>query len=68
MNPVKMLVARLANKTQKDLARELGVSIGYLNDVLHERREPGPKVLDALNLQRRVVYEKRQKRRAGELL
>jgi transcriptional regulator with XRE-family HTH domain len=43
--------------TQVALARELGVSTGYLNDVLQERREPGPKVLKALRLRRRVVYE-----------
>lgn len=52
-----MLAARLHNMSQAALARELGVSTGYLNDILQDRREPGPKVLKALKLQRRVVYE-----------
>jgi len=52
-----MLQVRLQSTTQTALARELGVSVGYLNDVVNERREPGPKVLKGLKLRRRVVYE-----------
>lgn len=52
-----MLNSRLQSITQKALARELGVSQGYLSDILQERREPGPKVLKALKLKRRIVYE-----------
>lgn len=57
MDPLQLLAAKLQTMTQVALARELGVSTGYLNDVLQERREPGPKVLKALRLRRRVVYE-----------
>jgi transcriptional regulator with XRE-family HTH domain len=52
-----MLNSRLVGMTQTDLARDLGVSIGYLNDIIRNRREPGPKVLKALKLKRRVIYE-----------
>lgn len=52
-----MLKTRLVNMSQTDLARELGVSIGYLNDIVMDRRKPGPKVLKALKLRRRVIYE-----------
>ena len=33
------------------------VSPAYLSDVLAGRREPGPKILAALGLSRRTVYE-----------
>lgn len=52
-----MLNSRLNDMTQTALASELGVSIGYLNDIINDRREPGPKILKALKLQRRVIYE-----------
>ena len=46
------------------LAKELGISRQYLNDVLSGYREPGKKVLDALGLERVVTYARR-KRGAG---
>jgi transcriptional regulator with XRE-family HTH domain len=52
-----MLRTRLAGSTLKSLAGDLDVSIGYLHDILNERREPGPKMLKALKLKRRVIYE-----------
>lgn len=47
----------LTTRTQKQLAGELGVSLSYLNDYLHFRREPGVKLLDGLGIQRIVMYE-----------
>ena len=38
--------------SQTALARKWGISIPYLNDVLHGRREPGESILDALDLER----------------
>ena len=49
----------LAGGTQTALARELGVSLPYLNDVLHGRRELAGKVLDALGLERVISYREK---------
>lgn len=46
--------------TQKALAEKLGVSPMYLHDVLHDRREPGKAILDALNLERVVSYREKK--------
>lgn len=35
--------------SQRELARELGVSDAYLSDVLNRRRNPGDKILGAMN-------------------
>ena len=53
----RMVVARLKDKTQRDVAADLGVSAAYLNDYLHFRREPGPKILESLGLRRVTCYE-----------
>ncbi len=53
----RMVADKLTDKTQRDVADELGVSAGYLNDYLHFRREPGPKILQALGLRRVNGYE-----------
>lgn len=47
-------------RTQTAVARELGISLSYLNVVL-QGQEPGRKVLDALGYQRVIGY-----RRAGD--
>lgn len=52
----------LTTRTQKQLADELGVSVAYLNDYLHFRRDPGAKLLGGLGLRRVAMYE----RAAGE--
>lgn len=44
--------------SQADLARELGVSTGYLNDVLQGRAEAGDKILRPLGLERVVAYRR----------
>ena len=42
---------------QRALARRLGLSPSYLNDVMRGKREPAGKLLSALGLQRVVRYE-----------
>jgi hypothetical protein len=42
--------------TQKNLAREWGISAPYLGDVLRMKREPGEKLLRNLKLKKRVLY------------
>lgn len=41
---------------QLSLARKLGISAQYLNDILHGRREPGESVLEYLGLEKIVIY------------
>lgn len=40
--------------SQRKLAKELGVSAMFVNDVLRGRRDPGKKMLDAMGFQRQV--------------
>lgn len=56
MDPLKILEKRRAGRTLAELARELEVSSAYLSDVMNGNREPGPKILDALGLERVVTY------------
>lgn len=41
-----IVLDRLIDSTQKELAEHLGVSLTYLNDFLHCRRSPGEKLLE----------------------
>lgn len=43
--------------SQRALAREIGVSATFLNDILLGKREPAGKVVSYLGLSRRVTYE-----------
>lgn len=53
-----MLKARCAEAgSQKAWAKEAGVSVQYVCDVLHGRREPGDAICSALGLRRVVTYE-----------
>lgn len=47
----------LTTRTQKELAEDLGVSLSYLNDYLHFRRDPGAKLLEGLGIRKVVMYE-----------
>lgn len=54
-------------ESQKDLAREMGVSEAYVSLVLAGKRQPGPKVLTFLGLRqivkRTVTYKRASLRR-----
>lgn len=54
----RVVASKLENKTQREVAAELGVSCSYLNDYLHFRRAPGPTMLAALGLRRVEMYER----------
>ena len=45
------------HETQKAMAKEIGCSVQFLNDVLRGRREPSGKVLQYLSLERVVSYK-----------
>jgi|GEM_PF-1831074 len=54
---IALMRKRQGDGTQRDLAKELGVSQQYLNDVYLRRREPGEAILKGLGVVRRVIYE-----------
>lgn len=43
--------------SQKAFAQQHSISTQYISDVLHGRREPGQKILDALGVERIVSYQ-----------
>lgn len=47
---------RLTGTTQAKVAKDLGITQAYLNDILRGKRDPGEKLLAALGLQRRITY------------
>jgi len=61
MDPITELRRRLAKKTQTALAKELGVSTAYLNDVLASRRDAGEKLLKPLGMSKHVTYKRAKK-------
>ena len=54
IDPLAILRSRLSTCTQADLAREAGISPGYINDVLHGRKSPSERLLTLLGV--RLVY------------
>jgi transcriptional regulator with XRE-family HTH domain len=66
MDPILELQKRLGQQSLRALAIELGVSAPYLSDIMRGNRQPGPKVLAALGIERVIdtaVTYKRAKRR-----
>lgn len=58
-DPVREIRRRLKSGiTQDQLAQDLGISAPYLSDVIHGKRDPGPKVVQALGLEKRITYRK----------
>lgn len=53
-----MTLRRLIRKmgSQQAAAEHLGVSGAYLSDILHRKRDPGPKVLEVLGLREVKIY------------
>lgn len=45
--------------SQASFAEKHGISLQYVNDVVRGRREPGQKILDALGIERVVVYREK---------
>ncbi|MGC8537155.1 MAG: hypothetical protein ACP5QR_16830, partial [Rhizomicrobium sp.] len=51
---VRALQTRLKTQSLRSLAREIPCSPSYLCDVLHGRRDPGPRILDFLGAAERA--------------
>jgi transcriptional regulator with XRE-family HTH domain len=56
-NPLEIVRSLLKGRTQTEVAEKLGISQSYLSDLLHGKREPGPKVLEALKVRKVVGWE-----------
>lgn len=52
--------------TQQQFADYLSVSVSVLSDVLHKRRDPPPKLLQAMGFERVVVYRPKVKKAAKQ--
>lgn len=65
MTPVTVLAERLKTVSLRALALELAVSAAYLSDIMNGKRTAGPKVLDALGLEKvtriETIYRRRRK-------
>ncbi len=55
-----MLNARCEGKLVRDVAREIGVTRGFIFHVLAGRKQPGPKILDYLGLERYEAYRRKR--------
>jgi hypothetical protein len=69
MQDVRRMVERQAKKagSLRAYARQTGCTVAYLSDVLRARRDPGPKVLTPLGLEKiEPRYEIRYRRTAKE--
>lgn len=53
----KIQAAVSAVGSQRQYAKQIGVSTAYLNDVLNRKREPGEKILHPLGLRKVVIYK-----------
>jgi predicted transcriptional regulator len=56
---IDILAERRGDRTQKELAREIGVSPQHLNDVFNHRRAAGPSILRYLGLEYVIVKSDR---------
>ena len=53
---IARLRSRIGGKTQREYAKDIGVSDSFLSDVLKRSRPPSGKILRALGLERVVTY------------
>jgi hypothetical protein len=58
--PIEVLRKKIDGKSQAEAASQLGITQGYLSDILNGRRAIGPKVLKALGLKKVVEYREIQ--------
>jgi hypothetical protein len=60
MDPIELLNQKKGHRPLRELAAEIGISVPFLSYVLNRQRDPGPKVLKFLGIERTetVVYRK----------
>jgi hypothetical protein len=55
----RLRAAITAAGSQRAFADQHKISLQYVNDVLRGRRDPGQKILDALGIDRVVIYQEK---------
>jgi len=65
MNVKAVIAGRIKRAgSMRRLARELGVSAAYISDVMRDKRNPGPAILDPLGIECvatiKVIYRRKQ--------
>lgn len=60
IDPLKLLQKELETCSQKELAKRIGISQQYLNDMLHRHRRVYGKALDYLGLEEITIYRRKQ--------
>lgn len=60
IDPIKLLKKELKTCTQAELARRIGISRGYLNDVLRRHKKVYGRVLDYLGLEAETTYKRKR--------
>lgn len=65
LDDVITLLRREADGRQVEFALRAGVTQQYISDILRGKREPGPKILDALGLQKVIVYVEKEAKLNG---
>lgn len=59
IDPLELLQKELERCTQTELAKRIGISTSYLNDMLQRHRRVYGKALDYLGLEEVVTYRKK---------
>jgi hypothetical protein len=55
---VELLKKSQGSMSNKDFAKKLKISLGYLSDIYHKRRTPGPPIRELLGVEDVVMYRK----------
>jgi transcriptional regulator with XRE-family HTH domain len=55
---IRSIVDEQHQGSQLSFAKKYSISSQYVNDILHGRRDPGQKILDAIGLKKVVTYWK----------
>ena len=56
---LQLLRRKQGDRTQVELAKELGISTAYLSDIFNGNREPSAAILDYLELKRQTFYTRK---------
>lgn len=65
IDPLELLRKELERCTQTELAKRIGISISYLNDMLVRHRRVYGKALDYLGLEQVVTYRRKPDNQTG---
>jgi len=60
LDPISVIESRLRTTSQRQLAAQLGISASFMGDIVQGRRPPSDRVIDALGLERVVIYRRKK--------